>query len=1400
MDGASVQSDPSPFNPGTSSQLAPRPGIAELGVPYATGSHDATAIAISRMQDNIDALQSSVRGLTEAVRNLLPLPSEGVTPSPAPNIFPSSSVSRAPPVLHTGRMGPCPPAPDYFPLSPSSTPNTRPPPPPVAQYTPAFTPALLQKLIYTTGLSKEEFFPRSEKEYDDLLDGYERRVGPDSYPYLSSILLQIGSPRVVRIIETLPYDTRRNWEVCRDALARRLFVCSAQMKELVNSFARPDRKGTVEEALCSVEAAKKRHTRLITRWNQGAPLDESALIDCLLLRVPQRIVDAIFQVEWKMGTFEELADRCSNLEVSATIRRALGIEAETKAQSVACFQGYQLASLKVDEDDEFVETHRVDAMTPEKDRRCYKCRQKGHWATDCRDPIICNECGKFGHTAESCKKIEIDTGAGKVQAYLRETTNGLFLSLNTQADKVAWYKYLSQQMNEESAKVAKARDRAKEKREEKKKQGITFSGEKRRREGSLSQGAHHEEEADEEESAEAHVSAVSTGYDKASNEYPGILSASTQISDKRWYTPIVISGVHCLALIDTGANVNILTRREWNRLPEDVRRLSRQPSVAKERRVVGCGGAQCADHVVSLVVEISDTALKTTFWVLDFDHNIIGMPLLSSLGAVFDCTLGRLKCRVTNDVRPLDLLNPDDNASPESCAVGPSLQVAEDNNDEQMVRDIINPELSVDDITQLMQVFQDHTKVWQHTSMGDCDVVEHHIDTGSSPPIADEVRRMSPDKREEAIRQTKDLLQAGAIERSHSPWRSALVFVPKKGGAWRMCIDYRKLNEVTVKDKYPLPRIDEVILSLGGSKYFTSIDLKSGYHLIRLTPESKEKTAFHTPLGLFQYKVMPFGLCNAPATFQRAIDTLLGSFRLQGVECYLDDIVIHSHTIQEHVQLLGQVLAILGDHGFYINVPKTRVAYQNVEILGFQVSPEGYAPNPTKLQALNAMSPPTSVSGVRRFLGLVGYFRRFIRNFASRAAPVTMLLRKGLPWRWTDYQQAAFEDLRDALKDEPVLLHFPTREGPWTIDTDASGIAIAAILLQDDRPISFASRLLTDAEAKWSTHEHEALAIVWGVHYFAEFVRGTSFLVRTDHQSLQWLWKSQNKRVIRWALSLQEFTFTIEYQKSTKHAHVDVFTRNLEPTEMESYLNERIATRAKVYAITPAVPTLKWTDPVESGFPQVEEVANEQAKERAEDPNVCKSLQRQGILWVTKGGRIYIPKSLRSRILFYFHFSRSGGHQGINRTHGRLSHEFWWPKMRTDVEEFVKQCLACKRLLVPSRARLLGDHAAFSPGRMVAMDFTGPYGHNERQYTILTIIDHFTRYADAVPIDLSVPLTSANVWQIFFTRWVAVWGCPEAPSPIMPRCSPHRNSERNAPPLAFRRCTPHLITLKVMLW
>jgi len=464
--------------------------------------------------------------------------------------------------------------------------------------------------------------------------------------------------------------------------------------------------------------------------------------------------------------------------------------------------------------------------------------------------------------------------------------------------------------------------------------------------------------------------------------------------------------------------------------------------------------------------------------------------------------------------------------------------------------------LNEDELKHVTELLNKHADLFQlpDEKLGFTNSIEHKIITTDDRPINVKQYRFPPAHKQEINRQVDDMLGKGVIETSTSPYNSPLWVVPKKADSkgnkrWRLVIDFRALNEKTLGDAYPLPNIIDILDQLGSAKYFSVFDLASGFHQIPMAPADAQKTAFSTPFGHYEFKRMPFGLKNAPATFQRLMDRILSG--LQGIELfvYLDDIVIYSSSLSEHARKFNKLAERLRAANLKLQPDKCEFLRKEVTYLGHVIGEAGVRPDPQKIESVKNFPRPKNAKNVKQFLGLAGYYRRFIDNFSRTAKPLTALLKKDIAFTWQEPQENAFVNLRDQLCREPLLQH-PDFTQPFLLTTDASGYAVGGILSQGDigkdKPIAYASRLLNKAEQNYSTIEKESLAIIYCVNHFRPYLYGNKFVILTDHKPLEWLHsvKDPTSRLIRWRLKLAEYDYKVLYKAGKTNCNADALSRN----------------------------------------------------------------------------------------------------------------------------------------------------------------------------------------------------------------------------------------------------------------
>lgn len=432
--------------------------------------------------------------------------------------------------------------------------------------------------------------------------------------------------------------------------------------------------------------------------------------------------------------------------------------------------------------------------------------------------------------------------------------------------------------------------------------------------------------------------------------------------------------------------------------------------------------------------------------------------------------------------------------------------------------------------------------------------IKHNIRTTDEQPVYTKSYRYPFVHRQEVQNQISKMLNQGIIRPSQSAWSSPIWVVPKKADAsgevkWRIVIDFRKVNDKTLDDKYPIPNINDVLDKLGNCQYFTTLDLASGFYQVEMNPQDIPKTAFNVEHGHFEFMRMPMGLKNAPSTFQRVMDNVLRD--LQNTIClvYLDDIIVFSTSLQEHIINLEKVFKRLRDSNFKIQMDKSEFLRHETAYLGHVITRDGIKPNPDKIKAISKFPIPRNATEIKRFLGLLGYYRKFIPDLSRITKPMTQCLKKGSKIRPDDKDYIdCFEKCKNLLINDPIL-QYPDFDREFILTTDASNLAIGAVLSQgtigSDKPIAYASRTLNSSETNYSTIEKELLAIVWATKYFRPYLFGRKFKIVTDHRPLQWVMnlKEPNSRLTRWKLKLSEYNYSVVYKQGKCNLNADALSR-----------------------------------------------------------------------------------------------------------------------------------------------------------------------------------------------------------------------------------------------------------------
>ncbi|KAL0549604.1 hypothetical protein IC582_014090 [Cucumis melo] len=640
-------------------------------------------------------------------------------------------------------------------------------------------------------------------------------------------------------------------------------------------------------------------------------------------------------------------------------------------------------------------------------------------------------------------------------------------------------------------------------------------------------------------------------------------------------------------------------------------------------------------------------------------------------------------------------------------------------------------------------------------------------------PISRAPYRMAPAELKELKVQLQKLLDKGFIRPSVSPWGAPVLFVKKKDGSMRLCIDYSELNKVTVKNRYPLPRIDDLFDQLQGATVFSKIDLRSGYHQLRIKDEDVPKTAFRSRYGHYEFIVMSFGLTNAPTVFMDLMNRVFREFLDTFVIVFIDDILIYSKTEAEHEEHLRMVLQTLRDNKLYAKFSKCEFWLKQVSFLGHVVSKDGVSVDPAKIEAVTGWTRPSTVSEVRSFLGLAGYYRRFVENFSRIATPLTQLTRKGAPFVWSKACEDSFQTLKQKLVTAPVLT-VPDGSGSFVIYSDASKKGLGCVLMQQGKVVAYASRQLKSHEQNYPTHDLELAAVVFALKIWRHYLYGKKIQIFTDHKSLKYFFtqKELNMRQRRWLELVKDYDCEILYHPGKANVVADALSRKVSHSAAlitrQAPLHwdlERAEIAVSVGAVTMQLaqltvqPTLrqKIIDAQSNDPYLVEKRGLAEAGQTAEF-----SLSSDGGLLFER--RLCVPSdsAVKTELLSEAHSSPFSMHPGSTKMYQDLKRVYWWRNMKREVAEFVSKCLVCQQVKAP-RQKPAGLLQPLSipewKWENVSMDFITGLPRTLRGFTVIwVVVDRLTKSAHFVP---GKSTYTASKWaQLYMSEIVRLHGVP----------------------------------------
>ncbi|QRW20573.1 Retrotransposable element Tf2 protein [Rhizoctonia solani] len=616
-------------------------------------------------------------------------------------------------------------------------------------------------------------------------------------------------------------------------------------------------------------------------------------------------------------------------------------------------------------------------------------------------------------------------------------------------------------------------------------------------------------------------------------------------------------------------------------------------------------------------------------------------------------------------------------------------------------------------------------------------------------------------------------LATGKIRPSTSSTGAPVMFVKKADGSLRLVVDYQKLNDVTHKNVYPLPRQDDLMAKLRHAKIFTKLDLRWGYNNVRIKEGDEWKTAFRTKYGLFEYLVMPFGLTNAPAAFQHFMNDLFRDLINVTVVIYLDDILIFSKKPEDHPSHVREVLSRLMKNQLFCKLSKCHFHVTTVDYLGIVISPAGFSMDQKKIEAITSWPTPKTVKQVQAFLGFVNYLRRFIPNFSSVARPLHNLTKKDSPWSWDVLEEQAFQELKALVTKAPVLIH-SNPNLPYYLETDASGIAMGAILSQrgeDNRlhPVAYMSKSFSGAEANYDTHDKELLAIIKALEEWRIFLEATDrpIQVFTDHRNLEYWMQARtfNRRHARWRIFLSNFNFEIHYCPGKQSGKPNALSRRSDyidsPVEPEVMLPSEVfanTSEAELEIVTEIRNRLREDPSLEPIIQFLTEDADNAP------PSIWKAYRdydwEEDLLWYC--GKLVVPDSepLKEQLLREFHNSPLAGHPGQQRTLKLISRSYWWPGMKSSAKEWVECCPICqanRRAHAPAIALKPLKVPPF-PFHTISYDFITGFPKSNGYDAILVVIDSFSKFGHFIPTTKKV--TAKGLADLFITHVWKLHGLP----------------------------------------
>ncbi len=634
-------------------------------------------------------------------------------------------------------------------------------------------------------------------------------------------------------------------------------------------------------------------------------------------------------------------------------------------------------------------------------------------------------------------------------------------------------------------------------------------------------------------------------------------------------------------------------------------------------------------------------------------------------------------------------------------------------------------------------------------------------------PVIEPMGRGAPERQEIMSKIIEEIASRGLIEKGKGENRSRVLLIKKSDGTWRTVIDYRKLNTQMIPDSYPMPRIDDMLDNLNGAKYFSKLDMTDGFWQIGLDEESRELTGFATRSQFWRWKVLPMGIMNSPSAFQRAMDQVLGELKWKIVMCYVDDLIIYSNTLEEHLEHIEAVLKKLQEANIYVKLAKCQFGVEEIKFLGHIVGKEGMKPDPEKTKAVKNMDIPKDEKAVSRFLGMAGFYRKYVKNFSARTTHLRELTRKDTKFVWTKECEDEMNDIKDALTKGPVMV-YPDWNKKFILSTDASYQGLGATLSQmgpgGEQVIAYASRSLNSHEKNYGVTKLEALGVVWAVELFKVYLQDHPFDLVTDHKALVKFkeMKDTNPTLERWSIKLSAYDFNVIYRQGKKHDNVDCLSRdpvNIVTEEDEATI--RLVKAQKEDEILGKI----YERVLKKGrltFGKNEEIEERVLSEKydafviAEDGKLYLRSLRRGEERLRD--RLCIPMSYRAATLSQAH---NHHHYETKKTYKELKDKVWWNGMYKDCDLYCKSCERCARRNSP-KGKQKGIIKMMDVTRkfeLIGIDLMtpGPRSKDGNEH-VMVVTDYATKWSSAIPIK---DKTSKTVADTLWEHWICTFGLPE---------------------------------------